>query len=58
MKGYRTIIVNALALIFAIATGAGFEITADVQADITTGALALANIGLRFITDTSAGKSA
>lgn len=55
MKGYRTIIVNALALIFAIATGAGFEVTVDAQAEITTGVLALANIGLRFFTDTPIG---
>jgi hypothetical protein len=57
MKGYRTIIVNALALIFSLLAGYGFEVSAENQGQISTGILAIVNIALRFMTTTPAGKS-
>lgn len=52
MKGYRTIVLNFLALIFSLAAGYGFEISAEDQGAVSTGVLALINIILRFYTDT------
>jgi hypothetical protein len=48
----RTLIVNAVTLVAVVAAGAGLDIFADVEfkAEITTGALAVANIVLRVIT--------
>lgn len=57
MKGYRTIIVNVLALIFSLALFFGLDISAESQGEITAGVLAVANIALRFITDTPVGQN-
>ena len=57
MKGYRTVIVNVLALVFSIAATSGFDIGLEAQSQITTGILAIVNIWLRFKTDTPVGKA-
>jgi len=57
MKGYRTIIVNVLALAFSLMAMNGFGVSAEEQGQITTGILAGVNILLRIITTTPVGKS-
>lgn len=56
MKGYRTIIINVLALVFSILAMQGVEITPEDQATVSTGILAIINIVLRFITTTKIGE--
>jgi len=56
MKGYRTIITNILLLIFALAATYGFDIGVEEQTSITMGVMAVANIVLRVVTTTKAGK--
>ena len=56
LKGYRTLIINVVALIASILAMAGFDITPEAQGQITTGILAVVNIVLRFITDTKVGE--
>ena len=53
MKGYRTIIVNAAALIASLAAAYGFDIDPGV---LSTVALAVVNMGLRGLTTTPIGK--
>ncbi len=53
MKGYRTIIVNAAALIASLGAAYGFDIDPGVLA---TAAVTVVNIGLRLITTTPVGK--
>lgn len=55
MKGYRTIIVNIIALVASLSATQGLEIGAEDQASIATAVLAIINIGLRFITTTPVG---
>jgi hypothetical protein len=55
MKGYRTIIVMGLGLIYSIAAGLGVVIPQDDQSAITTGVVALAGLVLRFMTDSRVG---
>ena len=57
MKGYRVLIVNVVALGASLLAMNGIEVTADQQGAISTGILALVNIGLRMITTTPVGKS-
>lgn len=57
LKGYRTIIVNTLALLFSVGVMAGLDIPVEAQSQITTGVLAVVNIFLRFRTDTKVGES-
>jgi hypothetical protein len=49
----KTIIANIVAVVASIAAGFGVDVLADVelQAEIVVAALAVTNIGLRFITD-------
>lgn len=54
MKGYRTIIVNVIALVASVLATMGYEMTPEEITVISTGILAIVNIGLRFITDTPA----
>lgn len=53
LKGYRTILTNALAL----AVACGLVITGEEQSAIVAGVVAVVNIYLRFITDTPLGQS-
>jgi len=57
MKGYKTLITNIVALLASLAVLAGVDVPLETQSQISTGVLALVNIGLRFSTDTAAGKS-
>lgn len=54
MKGYRTIIINVIALLASVLATAGYEMTPEEVTTVSTGILAIVNIGLRFITDTPA----
>lgn len=56
MKGYRTIILNILAFVFAILAMTGYEIAPEDQSQISLGILALLNIFMRFKTDTAVGQ--
>lgn len=51
MKGYKTIIINSIALICSLLAGYGFEIAPEDQSVISTAILAIVNIFLRFKTD-------
>jgi hypothetical protein len=55
MKGYRTVIVMGLGLIYSVAAGLGVVIPQDDQSAITTGVVALAGLVLRFMTDSKVG---
>ena len=57
MKGYKTLITNIVALLASLAVLAGVDVPLETQGQISTGVLALVNIGLRFSTDTGAGQS-
>lgn len=60
MKGYRMLVVNAISLLAALLLMFGVEMSAEQQAEIATGMLALinvANMGLRAITTTKVGQS-
>lgn len=46
----KTIWVNAIAVAASIAAGFGFVITPEVQASLSAGILAVANIALRIMT--------
>ncbi len=56
LKGYRTIIVMGLGLVYSVAAGLGVVITTEEQAVISTGILALAGLVLRFISDGKVGQ--
>lgn len=56
MKGYRTIIVNVIALLASVLATVGYEMSPEEITVISTGILAIVNIALRFITDTPAMK--
>lgn len=57
MKGYKTIIVNAVTLISSVFVVIGFDIPEANWAALTTGIVAMANIILRFVTTTPVGES-
>lgn len=52
LKGYRTLIVNGVALATAMLTMVGVEVLPQEGDAVTLGAFALVNIGLRVITST------
>jgi len=59
MKGYRTLIVNFLAVVASRAGLYGIDISAETQAEIATGIVAVlgvANLALRAVTTTPVGK--
>lgn len=56
MKGYRTIIVMGLGLVYSVAAGLGVVIPADEQSAITTGILAAVGLVLRLMTDGKVGQ--
>tara|TARA_B100002049_G_scaffold235752_1_gene220851 strand:- start:260 stop:454 length:195 start_codon:yes stop_codon:yes gene_type:complete len=55
----KTIIVNIVALIAAIATAFGLDVglDAETQGTIVAGIMAVVNVGLRLVTDRPVGKS-
>lgn len=55
-KGYRTLIVNIVALLSSLLVMAGVDIPLETQSQISTGILAVVNIALRFVTDTPVGQ--
>lgn len=57
VKGFRTIIVNGLVILAAVGAAFGVIIPQDEQAAVVAGAVAAANIVLRFYTSTSWGQS-
>jgi len=57
LKGWKTIIVSVLALIWAILPSLGIDLTGAETANVELGVLALAGIVLRYFTDTSIGDS-
>ena len=59
MKGYRTLIFNGvIAAIAGVLTWAlGIDWTSSVSPTVAMIIVAVANAGLRFITDTAVGKS-
>ncbi len=53
MQGFRTIIANTVgAAALWLGTKYGLDISADTQAALVTIIMAVANIGLRFVTTT------
>jgi hypothetical protein len=57
LQGFRTIIFNAVAAISSwIGVSYGIEVNEEHQTAICTTIIALANIALRLITKTAAGK--
>ena len=59
MKGFRTLAINAALAVLPIlqATGAADLGLTGIWANVYGGIVAIANIGLRFITTTPVGKS-
>jgi preprotein translocase subunit SecY len=56
MKGYRTLIVNVIALLASILGMYGHEVSPEDQVNISTAILAIVNIALRFYTTTAIGE--
>ena len=59
MKGYRTLIVNVIAVVASMAGLYGIDIPAETQAEIATGIIALlgvVNLAMRAVTTTPIGK--
>lgn len=56
MKGYRTIVVNLIAVLASVAALFGLEVTQEEWGTVTTGVLAVVNIIMRCVTDTPVGK--
>jgi len=57
MKGYKTIVVMGMGLLYALLAGTGVIIPESEQAALSAGAVSLAGIILRFFTDTKVGES-
>ena len=57
MKGYKTVVIMALGLIYSLLAGSGFIIPESEQAAISTGIVSIVGIILRFVTDTKVGES-
>ena len=57
MKGYKTVVIMALGLIYSLLAGTGFIIPESEQAAISTGIVSIVGIILRFVTDTKVGES-
>lgn len=55
MKGYRTIVVMALGLLYSVLAATGFVIPQDEQTAISTGIVSMIGLILRFMTDTPVG---
>ena len=57
MKGYKTVVIMALGLIYSLLAGTGFIIPESEQAAISTGIVSIIGIILRFVTDSKIGES-
>lgn len=56
MKGWRTIIVAAFPLIWAVLAGIGIDVPLEQQGEIVTGVTAMLMIFMRTQTDSPVGK--
>ena len=56
MKGYKTVVIMALGLIYSLLAGSGFIIPESEQAAISTGIVSIIGIILRFVTDSKVGE--
>lgn len=57
LKGYRTIILNGLAVIYLVLPMIGIDVPLPEQESITAGVLAIMNLGLRKVTTTPVGEA-
>ena len=57
MKGYKTVVIMAMGLIYSLLAASGFIIPESEQAAISTGIVSIVGIILRFVTDTKVGES-
>ena len=57
MKGYKTVVIMAMGLIYSLLAGSGFIIPESEQAAISTGIVSIIGIILRFVTDSKIGES-
>ena len=57
MKGYKTVVIMAMGLIYSLLAGTGFIIPESEQAAISTGIVSIIGIILRFVTDSKIGES-
>ncbi len=56
-KGYKTLVTNGVALLVAIGAMTGVVIPESEQTAVIAGIFAVANIILRFMTNTAVGKA-
>jgi len=57
MKGYRTIIIMFMGLLYSLLAATGFMIPESEQAAISTGVVSIVGLLLRFMTDSKVGES-
>lgn len=57
MKGYKTVVIMAMGLVYSLLAGSGFIIPESEQAAISTGIVSIIGIVLRFVTDSKIGES-
>ena len=57
LKGYRTIIIMFMGLLYSLLAATGFMITESEQAAISTGVVSIVGLLLRFMTDSKVGES-
>jgi len=57
MKGYRSLVVAGVGVLFNVAPIIGIELPADLQAEVVSAILFIIAFGLRFVTTTPVGKS-
>lgn len=56
MKGYRTLIVNGVVMVVAVAGYFGIVIPEDLANEFAVALVGLVNVGLRLITSTKVGE--
>lgn len=56
MKGYKTVIIASLGLIFSVLQSQGFIVPEADQAAIQTGLASITALVLRFMTDSKVGE--
>lgn len=57
LKGYKTVTIMALGLIYSLLAGTGFMVPESEQAAISAGVISIVGILLRFVTDSKVGES-
>ena len=57
MKGYRSLVVAGVGVLFNVAPILGIELPADLQVEVVSAILFIIAFGLRFVTTTPVGKS-